>query len=153
MRGDLTGAHMLTGVGREALRFRTTVDHLLSQHGVNFPYIKLLNLDGHENLSAVNFPALSKVALLAKRANEASSSGYFSTKILSNPGCKISENEVTEALIHKRKIDRIDPEDADGIKRVCGVAAEDISSLKAGHSVAGDIETLLQMLRNATSQQ
>lgn len=60
---------------------------------------------------------------------------------------------MTEALSHKRKVDRVDPEDADGIKKVCGVEAQDIVSLTAGAASSSGVTTLLQMIRDATSQQ
>nr|DBA13202.1 TPA_asm: nucleoprotein [Para molly bornavirus] len=144
LAGDVTQAHLLQGVGKDAVKFRDTVNRLQGRHGHLFPYMKVLGLEGHEELNSTAFPALTKVAIHAKRESEGSFKSYASNKALSNSACRIPESEIKEALKLRKKRTHVSPDDTDGIKKVCGIDDECINSIKA--PAAPDLTALMAML-------
>lgn len=145
IQGDVTDAHLLPYVGREAARFIDTVERLKGAHGPLFPYLKVLVLDGHEELSSTSFPTLSKVAIIAKRARDPTFRAYDASKILNSRACSIPEQEIISALTRKRKRMGTSTEDVDTPKRICGVADTDAGAGR-GASTSSELDSLLRQI-------
>ncbi|DBA13208.1 TPA_asm: nucleoprotein [Bombay duck fish bornavirus] len=150
LSGDMTAAHLLPGVGKEAVAFKGIVQQLQERHPLLFPYLKVLGLEGHELLNSTAFPALTKVAMYAKREQEGSFKSYSSTKALSNSACRVPESDIKDALKNRKRRSHVDPEDTAGIKRVCGFEDDDIRSLASPKQ--GDLQALMALLTQHQAQ-
>ncbi|DBA13170.1 TPA_asm: nucleoprotein [finepatterned puffer bornavirus] len=122
LAADPTRSALLPGVGREAAEFRQMEKDLKEKHNHDFPFIKVLSLEGHERLSAQNYPNLFAVAIKYKSKHDRTFAAYAAKK---SAACNLSDDVIQESLTkpikrkaicneadkdHVRKIFMIDPD-------------------------------------------
>ncbi|DBA13176.1 TPA_asm: nucleoprotein [little skate bornavirus] len=146
----LTAAIMLPGVGTEASLFMDVYTELQHLYGVQFPYMKVLSLEGHDRLNSSNFPNLSTVATQYLKETDSTMAGYAAKR---SPLCKLSDATISAAS-KKPPLKRAScsQNDRSGIKRVCGVNDVDLDSATPTTVPAGNIlEALKELLQGGGS--
>ncbi|XP_077432608.1 uncharacterized protein LOC144058174 isoform X2 [Vanacampus margaritifer] len=123
---DPTEAAFLPCVGREANDFRKMEEKLKSRHGEQFPFIKVLGLEGNEELSPKRYPNLFAVAVRHKLRVDRSFDSYTFKK---SAACLLSDESIDDVL--SRPLKRKTPcreEDKPHIKRIFGIDPDSIEA-------------------------